>query len=70
MTSKEIVHNDPYRCALVIDMSKQTPPLDKFVRVMSKIKFINKKGQTGQRLSQNGIIVTIRANLELQKIMK
>ena len=46
------------------------PPLDKFVKVTRKINFINKKGQTGQRLFQNGMILTIRANLELQKIIK
>ena len=70
MTSKTIFHEDIMCSALRVDIEKQSKPLKEFVNVMEKIKFINKKGQAGRRLFQNGIILTITATLELQKNLK
>ena len=70
MTSKNIFDQDIMCCALEVDIDKQEKPLKQFMKVLEQIKFINKKGQTGRRLFQKGMIMTITATLQLQKILK
>ena len=70
MTSKEVYSYDPMCCALRVDIEKQKAPLLEFINCMESIKFINKKGHSGEKIFQRGMIITIRATIKLQEILK
>ena len=70
MTSKEVYSYDPMCCAYRLDIKKQLAPLLKFINCLESIKFINKKGHSGEKIFQRGMIITIKATIKLQEILE